>query len=255
MNDAVKASIKDPGFESEWSQNRKKDVKKLFQVQAKNYDLHDDIIGLGMHRLWARRLMKLVGDFISEREQVDLLDLGCGTGFIAFRVAQKHPSINIDGFDITPEMIEVASERRKRYFPDRNINFWVGDAEIPYGQEKYDIITTCFAFRNYANKVLAVENIYRALKPGGLLAIQEMTKPEHQPMRGIYLSALKNFLPIIGRIIGVAPASPHYLYNTVLLMPKNKEVKTLLEEKNFVNVAYKSMSFGMGTVITAYKPS
>ncbi|MBG7617291.1 MAG: ubiquinone/menaquinone biosynthesis methyltransferase [Chloroflexi bacterium] len=255
MSNIAKTSIKDPGFESEWSQNRKKDVKELFKVQAKKYDLHDDIIGLGMHRMWARQVMKSIGAFVAGRDEANLLDLGCGTGFIAFRVAQKYSNIDIDGFDITEEMIEVAKQRQDKYFANRKMNFWVGDAEIPYGQDKYDVITTCFAFRNYANKALATENIFKALKPGGMLVIQEMTKPEHQPMRGIYLFALKNFLPVIGKIIGVAPASPQYLYKTVMLMPKNKDVKTLLEEKGFSNVSYKSMSFGIGTVIVGYKPA
>ena len=247
--------IKDPGLDSDWAQKRKKDVVELFSVQAKNYDLHDDIIGLGVHRLWARQLIKEIDRFMHGREHADMLDLGCGTGFIAFRVAKRYEDIDIDGFDLSPEMIEVAAERHKKYFPNRKMKFWVGDAEIPYAQDKYDMITTCFAFRNYANKAIAIENIYEALKPGGMLVIQEMTKPEHQPIRGMYLFALKNFLPVIGKIIGVAPASPQYLYKTVVLMPKNKDVKALLEEKGFKDVSYKSMSFGVGTVVVGYKPA
>ena len=119
--------------------------------------------------------------------------------------------------------------------------------------EKYDIITTCFAFRNFANKSLAVENVFQALKPGGIFIIQDMTKPERGLFRKLYLFALKNMLPVVSKILGIAKTSPGYLYNTVMLMPKNKDIKTLLESKGFTDVYYKSLSSGMGCLVVGYK--
>jgi len=249
----MEVNIKDPGLESDWAKKRKKDVVELFSAQASKYDLHDDIIGLGVHRLWARRLEKEVKGFIAGRKSATMLDLACGTGFVAFRVARKHRNIDIDGFDITQEMVAVAKARKDKDFKDRNINFWVGDSEVPYGKEKYDIITTCFAFRNFANKSLAVENVFKALKPGGIFIIQDMTKPEKGYFKKIYLFALKNILPIVSRVLGIARTSPGYLYNTVMLMPKNKDIQSLLESKGFENVYFKSLSLSIGCIVVGFK--
>jgi len=249
----MEVSIKDPGLESEWAKRRKRDVVELFSAQAPKYDLHDDIIGLGIHRFWARRLQKEVSRFMAGRKSAKMLDLACGTGFITFRIAREHGNIDIDGFDITPEMVDVAKARKEKDFKKRNINFWVGDSEIPYGENKYDIITTCFAFRNFANKSLATENVFKALKPGGIFIIQDMTKPEKGLFKKLYLFALKNMLPVVSWVLGIAKSSPGYLYNTVMLMPKNEDIKLLLESKGFKNVYFKSLSLGMGCIIAGRK--
>ena len=120
----MEVNIKDPGLESDWAKKRKQDVVELFSAQAPKYDLHDDIIGLGVHRLWARRLEKEVGRFMAGRKSAGMLDLACGTGFITFRVARKYRNIDIDGFDITPEMVAIAKARKDKDFKDRNIKLY-----------------------------------------------------------------------------------------------------------------------------------
>jgi demethylmenaquinone methyltransferase/2-methoxy-6-polyprenyl-1,4-benzoquinol methylase len=227
---------------------------ELFSYQAKNYDFHDDVIGMGIHRLWASDITRVVGEFMQGRSSARMLDLACGTGFVAFNVAKKYSNIDIDGLDISPHMVEVARKRCDKKFKDRNINFWVGDAELTFDDNKYDIITTCFAFRNFTNKNLAVENVLRALKPGGVFIIQDLTKPEHQPLKGIYLFAMKYLLPIPARILGTEKRAPGYLYNSVMMMPINAAIKKLLEDKGFENVFCKKQTFGIACFIGGYKP-
>lgn len=246
--------VTDPGFESEEAKQRKAYMVKLFNFQASKYDLHDDIIGLGIHRRWIKDLLRIVANYVGEHKNIKMLDLACGTGFVSFKIAKAFEEASIDAFDISPNMIEVAKRRLRRDFTNSNIKFWVSDSEVFFGQEKYDVITTCFAFRNFANKNLATENVFRALKPGGLFVIQDMTKPESGIYRSIYLFALKNILPLAGRMIGTEPGAPHYLYKSVMMMPKNVEIQHLLKSKGFVGVKYKSQSWGMGTVIHGYKP-
>ncbi|MEE8582516.1 MAG: class I SAM-dependent methyltransferase [Dehalococcoidales bacterium] len=202
MSSVADTPIRDPGLDSPEARQRKRYMVKLFGFQAPKYDFHDDVIGLGIHRWWARDISKVVGEFMRGRSSARMLDLACGTGFVTFNVAKRFGNIDIDGFDISPEMVAVARQRQKMGFKDRNIEFWVGDAELPCGEGRYDIVTTCFAFRNFANKSLATENVFKALKPGGVFIIQDMTKPERQPLRAVYLFALKYLLPIPSKILG-----------------------------------------------------
>ena len=254
MKSAVEVPIKDPGLDSEEAQQRKKYMVELFGYQAKNYDFHDDVIGMGVHRRWVLSLLGIVKGFLRGRASARMLDLACGTGFVTFNVAKKFSNIDIEGFDISPDMIAIAQERHQKGFKGRNISFWVGDSEVAYGENKYDIITTSFAFRNFVNKNLATENVFRALKPGGVFIIQDLTKPEHQPLKGLYLFYMKYILPIVTRILGTEKTAAGWLLKSVQMMPKNSEIKGLLEGKGFTGVYYRSLSLGIACIIVGYKP-
>lgn len=246
--------LEDPGIDSKAAVKRKQYMVDLFVKQAKNYDFHDDVYGLYAHRLWVRSVLRVVKDYMQGRTEASMLDLACGTGFIAFNVAGKHENISIDGFDLSPAMLAVAEERRLKQFKDRDIKFWVSDAEVPYGQNEYDIITVSFAFRNFANKNLAADNVLKALKPGGVFIIQDLTKPERQPLKGLYLFYMKYILPVITRILGTEKTAAGWLLKSIKMMPKNAELKALLERRGFENVYYKSMSLGIACLIVGYKP-
>ena len=254
MKSATEVSIEDPGLDSVEARQRKQYMVDLFVTQAKNYDLHDDIYGLYAHRLWVLSLLRVVKSFMQGRSSTRMLDLACGTGFVTYNVARKHGNIDIDGFDISPDMIAVARERHEKCFKERGFNFWVGDAEIPFAENKYDIVTTSFAFRNFANKNLATENVFKALKPGGVFIIQDLTKPERQPLKGLYLFYMKRILPVITRVLGTEKTAAAWLYKSIQMMPRNAELKALLESKGFKGVYYKSMTMGIACLIVGYKP-
>jgi demethylmenaquinone methyltransferase/2-methoxy-6-polyprenyl-1,4-benzoquinol methylase len=254
MSKAARPPINDPGLDSPEARQRKRYMVELFGYQAPKYDFHDDVIGLGIHRWWARDIIKAVGNFMQGRNSARMLDLACGTGFVTFNVAKRFENIDIDGFDISPEMVAVARKRYREGFKDRNIELWVGDAELPCGEGRYDIVTTCFAFRNFANKSMAVDNVFKALKSGGIFILQDMTKPERQPFRGTYLFALRYLLPIVAKILGTEKGAARYLYNSVQLMPRNAEIKALLESTGFTGVSCKGQTMGIGCIVVGNKP-
>jgi demethylmenaquinone methyltransferase / 2-methoxy-6-polyprenyl-1,4-benzoquinol methylase len=250
----VVSPVRDPGFDSEEAKKRKKYMVDLFVVQAKNYDFHDDIYGLYAHRLWVRTVLKIIRSFMRGKKRADMLDLGCGTGFVTFNAARNFPTIDIESFDLSPDMIKVAQERYDKSFRGRNIKFWVGDAEVPFGAGKYDIITTSFAYRNFANKNLATENVFKALKPGGVFVIQDLTVPEWPPFRGLYIFYMKFILPILARILGTEKSAAGWLLKSVLMMPKNRDIQKILESKGFERCFYKSLSLGIACIVAGYKP-
>lgn len=246
--------VEDPGFDSEAAKKRKKYMVDLFVKQAKNYDFHDDIYGLYAHRLWVRSLLKVVKDFMAGRKKADMLDLACGTGFVTYNVAKRYENIDIDAFDISPDMLEVNKARKEKMFPNRKISIWQGDAEVPFGENKYDIITVSFAYRNFANKNLATQNVYKALKPGGVFIIQDLTKPEHQPMQGLYIFYMKYILPILTRILGTEKSADEWLLKSVRMMPKNAELERILQRNGLTKTFSKSMTMGIACLVVGYKP-
>ncbi|ADJ25444.1 Methyltransferase type 11 [Dehalogenimonas lykanthroporepellens BL-DC-9] len=248
------APVKDPGLESEEARKRKEYMVDLFVVQAKNYDFHDDIYGLYAHRFWIRTMVRIVEKFMKNRERADMLDMGCGTGFVTFNVARKMKNIDIESFDLSPDMIAVAKERYEKGFKGRNIKFWVADAEQPFGENKYDIVTTSFAYRNFANKNLATKNVFNALKPGGIFIIQDLTKPEKQPMKGLYAFYMKYILPVLARILGTEKTAAGWLKKSTDMMPSNAQIQKILEEAGMVNCYYKSLSAGIACIIVGFKP-
>ncbi|MGI2336416.1 MAG: class I SAM-dependent methyltransferase [Dehalogenimonas sp.] len=248
------APVQDPGLESEEARKRKKYMVDLFVVQARNYDFHDDIYGLYAHRLWVRTMVKIIEKFMNGKQRADMLDMGCGTGFVTFNVARKLRNIDIESFDLSPDMVAVAKERYEKGFKGRNIKFWVADAEIPFGENKYDIVTTSFAYRNFANKNLATKNVFNALKPGGIFIIQDLTKPEKHPMKGLYAFYMKYILPIFARVLGTEKSAAGWLKKSTDFMPKNAQIQKILEDAGMVNCYYKSLSGGIACIIVGYKP-
>jgi demethylmenaquinone methyltransferase/2-methoxy-6-polyprenyl-1,4-benzoquinol methylase len=246
--------LEDPGFESEAAKRRKQYMVDLFVKQAKNYDFHDDVYGLYAHRFWMRQAMKVIDKQVAGKENVQMLDLACGTGFVTFKAAKRYPSIKIDAFDLSPDMLNVTKARKEKFFPDRDIKIWQGDSEVPFGENKYDLITVSFAWRNFANKNLATKNVFNALKPGGLFIIQDLTKPERNPIKGLYLFYMKRILPIFTRILGTEKSADEWLLKSVIMMPKNAEIAEILKTAGLTDVKWKSMSFGIACLVWGYKP-
>jgi|GEM_PF-678762 len=244
----------DPGFDSEAAKKRKQYMVDLFVKQAKNYDFHDDIYGLYAHRFWMKQTMKIIDRHFVNYDKVQMLDLACGTGFVTFNVAKKHDKVDIDAFDISPDMLEVAKARKEKSFPERNIKIWHGDSEVPFGENKYNIVTVSFAWRNFANKNLATKNVFNALKPGGVFIIQDLTKPEGNPMKGLYMFYMKRILPIMTAILRTEKSADEWLLKSVVMMPKNADIMKILEHAGFENVQSRYMSFGIACLVWGYKP-
>ena len=183
-----------------------------------------------------------------------MLDLACGTGFVTFRMAKKYPEIKIDAFDISPDMLDVAKARKENLFPGRDITIWKGDSEVAFGENKYDLITVSFAWRNFVNKNLATKNVFNALKPGGMFIIQDLTKPERHPMKGLYLFYMKNLLPILTKILRTEKSADEWLLKSVQMMPKNAEIGQILEGAGLIDIKWKSLSFGIACLVWGFKP-
>ena len=145
-------------------------IRRLFTDIAGVYDRMNRILSLGLDRTWRRKAAVLVRD-----TPLRILDLACGTGDMAFALADRFPSADVVGVDLTPAMLELA--RRKNRSP--RISFREGDVQIPQvALDGFDLVSCAFGFRNFPDKAAALSAALQALKPGGQLLVLEFFRSE-----------------------------------------------------------------------------
>lgn len=202
-------------------------IQNMFASIANKYDILNDLLSLGMHRIWKNKLIKLSKPYKNSK----ILDLATGTGDIAFRYAKT--SKNVIGVDLTPEMIEIAKKRSK----SDNPTFEVGDIlNLRFNDNQFDIISISFGIRNVDDIGLALKEMHRILTKHGKIAIMEFgqAKPPISYFFNIYS---KYIIPLIGKIISKDSNAYTYLPESSAKFPADdKFTKIVNDTKLFNNV-------------------
>ena len=200
-------------------------IRRLFTDIAGCYDRMNRILSLGLDLTWRRKAAALVRDAPQR-----ILDLACGTGDMAFALAERFPAAEIVGVDLTPAMLELA--RRKNRSP--RISFREGDVQVPQTTlGVFDLATCAFGFRNFPDKAAALSAVRRALKPDGRLLVLEFFRSEHAVLSGLTNVWLWLLSAVFAR--GKASAYAHL----------RRSMRTTLTAREFVALAE---SFGFGLV-------
>ena len=207
-------------------------VNDLFAAIARRYDLINDLQSFGLHRAWKRRLVRMAKVHPGERA----LDLCCGTGDIAFALAQQGASVV--GLDFSEPMLAVAESRRLKLERrgrtpgtgqiDRkagNPQFVRGDAQrIPFPDNAFDIVTVGYGLRNLADWEAGLREMQRVAKPGGRLLVLDFGKPGNAFGRGIYFGYLKFCVPVMGWIFCGNAAAYAYILESLAPYPAQRGV-------------------------------
>ena len=208
-------------------------VNALFSTIAMRYDLVNDIQSAGLHRLWKRKMARLVA--LGESEQA--LDVCCGTGDLIVRLAKGGGRVG--GVDMNGAMLNVARRRLAK----RNIaqsRLYQADAlQLPFGDGQFDVVTIAYGLRNLADYKIGLQEIFRVLKPGGRLAILDFGKPPNRFLRGLYYQYLRWALPVFGWLFCGSASAYAYILDSLEKYPAQSGVKDMLDEIGFssVNVA------------------
>lgn len=167
-------------------------VNDLFARIARRYDFLNDLQSFGLHRLWKRRVVNLAQPTAGARA----LDLCCGTGDITFALAQR--GADATGLDFSPQMLEVAGERKVKSSL-ANLKFMQGDAQkTPFAENTFDIVTVGYGLRNLTSWEAGVDEMFRVAKPGARLIVLDFGKPSNALWRAIYFTHLRLSVPLIG---------------------------------------------------------
>ncbi|OGV34565.1 MAG: bifunctional demethylmenaquinone methyltransferase/2-methoxy-6-polyprenyl-1,4-benzoquinol methylase [Legionellales bacterium RIFCSPHIGHO2_12_FULL_35_11] len=241
----------DFGFQSVPSNEKEKLVGNVFHSVAQKYDVMNDVMSLGIHRLWKFFTIEL-----SQIKSGDsVLDLAGGSGDLTKLICKK---IGKNGHvvlaDINSSMLSVGRNRLidKGFY--NNITFIQTNAEhLPFANNLFNCITMAFGLRNVTNKENALKSMFKVLKPGGNLMILEFSKPVFPGLKPIYDWYSFNILPKIGGFIAKDEDSYKYLAESIRMHPPQEELKKMIEEAGFEDCNYQNISGGIVALHTAYK--
>lgn len=222
--------------------------RAMFNRVAKHYDAANRAISIGRDRSWRRKTVQLVKPFGGGR----YLDVGTGTGDLAFEILDQTANVSIDGIDPAEQMLAIAREKAKQRGVGDEVSFFSADAlELPMESNTYDGIVSGFCFRNIERRQKALEEMRRVLKSGGMLAILEATCPESAFIRLGYKLYMP-LVPLIGRFMGGGTAYK-YLVDSIQDFPKPETVTDMFSAAGFCHVQCTPLTFGTVCIFTGKK--
>ena len=226
-------------------------VADVFTSVAKKYDIMNDLMSFGIHRLWKRYAISLSG--VRAGQQV--LDIAGGTGDLA-KVFSREVGRNghVVLSDINAAMREVGRERLINAGCN-NVDFVLANAETlaPFDDESFDLVTISFGLRNVTDKDAALKSMYRVLKPGGRLLILEFSKPVFEPLSKAYDLYSFTALPIMGKLVANDSESYQYLAESIRMHPDQQTLKQMMQQAGFENCDYHNLTAGIVAVHRGFK--
>ena len=227
--------------------NKEKTVAKIFEDVFNKYDLMNDLMSFGIHRLWKKTFI----DWLNPQKNTKLIDVASGTGDIAKLFLEKVDySGSVCCLDENKGMLEMS---KKKFIKKEKIEWHCSNAEkIPFKSEEFDYYTISFGIRNISNINNALREAYRVLKPGGRLLCLEFSKVENEILNKFYKVYSKS-IPKIGKLV-VGKSEPYeYLINSIEEFYSQEELLDLLKKNNFKNLSYRNMSGGIVAIHSAWK--
>ena len=229
------------------NKNSKRFVSKVFEDVFDKYDLMNDLMSLGIHRIWKKQLI----EFLNPQENTKLIDVASGTGDIAKLYLKK---INFNGsVSCVDENIEMLNLNKKKFDKTYPINWFCNNAEkLPFKDNSFDYYTISFGIRNVDNINTALKEAYRVIKPGGRFLCLEFSKVKNDFLNKFYKTYSKS-IPKIGKFI-VGKSEPYeYLIDSIEKFYNQDEFAKLIKKQNFVNVSYRNLSAGIVAIHSAWK--
>ena len=222
--------------------------REMFDRIAKNYDVANRAISMGMDKAWRRKTVELLKPFRGGR----YLDIGTGTGDLVFEILHQSANVLIDGIDPAEQMLAIARDKAARCGVGDAVSFFAADAlDLPMESETFDGIVSGFCFRNIERRQKALEEMLRVLKPGGKAMILEATYPNHALIRLGY-RLYTPLVPLIGRMVGGGSAYK-YLMDSIEDFPKPETVTEMLIRAGFFDVHCTSLTFGTVSIFSGMK--
>jgi demethylmenaquinone methyltransferase/2-methoxy-6-polyprenyl-1,4-benzoquinol methylase len=218
-------------------------VADVFHSVASRYDLMNDLMSGGIHRIWKRFTIELSG----VRKGHAVLDIAGGTGDLAARFSEiVGETGRVVLADINDSMLRVGRDKLLDKGVQGNLQFAQADAQhLPFPDDSFDCVTIAFGLRNVTDKGLALRSMLRVLKPGGRLLVLEFSKPENDLLSKAYDTYSFRVLPFMGRLVANDSDSYQYLAESIRMHPDQDTLRDMMEDAGFTRCEYHNMTGGI----------
>lgn len=241
----------DFGFRTVARDEKQAMVANVFHSVAAKYDVMNDLMSFGIHRIWKRFTIDCSGVRRGQR----VLDLAGGTGDLAAKFSRM---VGEQGqvvlADINDSMLKMGREKLRDHGIVGNVSYVQANAEaLPFPDNYFDCITISFGLRNVTDKDKALRSMFRVLKPGGRLLVLEFSKPLLQPLSKAYDAYSFHVLPKIGELVVKDPDSYRYLAESIRMHPDQETLKGMMGNAGFDNVNYFNLTGGIVALHRGFK--
>ncbi len=250
MSDQLKDKMTHFGARDVPEQDKAGLVHGVFTNVASNYDVMNDVMSLGIHRLWKDAMM----DWLAPRSGQRLLDVAGGTGDIAFRFLRRAPDANAVVLDMTESMLVEGRKRADAEALADRLDWVTGDAmQLPFENNSFDVYTISFGIRNVTRIPDALTEAFRVLKPGGRLMVLEFSQLPDAGLQKLYDVYSFNVIPPMGQLIANDPDSYQYLVESIRNFPDQSTFAKMIETAGFEAVKYRNLSMGIAALHSGWK--
>ncbi|TPE54328.1 bifunctional demethylmenaquinone methyltransferase/2-methoxy-6-polyprenyl-1,4-benzoquinol methylase UbiE [Maribrevibacterium harenarium] len=239
------------GFKEIPTDKKVEAVAQVFHSVAAKYDIMNDLMSGGVHRLWKRHTISQSG----VRAGNKVLDIAGGTGDLTMQFSRIVGSTGeVVLADINDSMLKVGRNKLENRGIVGNVKYVQANAEaLPFPDNTFDCITIAFGLRNVTDKSAALASMYRVLKPGGRLLVLEFSKPESELLSQVYDQYSFRLLPFMGKVIANDAESYRYLAESIRMHPDQETLKGMMEEVGFERTSYQNLTGGIVALHKGYK--
>lgn len=237
------------GFETIPEGEKAGRVRGVFSSVAARYDLMNDAMSLGIHRLWKDAMV----DWLAPRPDMAVLDVAGGTGDIAFRIVRRSGA-RVTLLDLTEAMLVEGRERATREGMADWLSFVTGDAmALPFRDNTFDAFTISFGIRNVTRPEAALAEAFRVLRPGGRFLCLEFSRIPVEGLQWLYDRYSFNVIPALGQAIARDRASYQYLVESIRRFPDQRSFGAMIEDAGFGQVRWRNLTLGVAALHSGWK--
>ncbi|MCX8952057.1 bifunctional demethylmenaquinone methyltransferase/2-methoxy-6-polyprenyl-1,4-benzoquinol methylase UbiE [Ruegeria sp. NA] len=238
------------GFETVREADKAGRVQGVFNSVASKYDVMNDVMSMGIHRVWKDAMM----DWLAPRPGQRLLDVAGGTGDISFRFLKRAGYGHATVLDLTEPMLVEGRQRAEADQMADSLNWVVGDAmALPFEDNTFDVYTISFGIRNVTRPQEALNEAFRVLKPGGRLMVLEFSQLPNDGLQKLYDLYSFNVIPRMGKLIANDYDSYQYLVESIRKFPDQETFLNMVRTAGFENAKFRNLSMGIAALHSGWK--
>ncbi|MFT7370252.1 MAG: demethylmenaquinone methyltransferase/2-methoxy-6-polyprenyl-1,4-benzoquinol methylase [Alteromonas macleodii] len=238
------------GFETVPEGDKAGLVRGVFSSVASKYDVMNDAMSLGIHRIWKDAMM----DWLAPHQGQNLLDVAGGTGDVAFRFLKRAKVGHATVLDLTEQMLIEGRKRAEASQLENSLDWIVGDAmALPFEDNTFEVYTISFGIRNVTRPQEALNEAYRVLKPGGRLMVLEFNQIPNAMLQKLYDAYSFNAIPAMGKLITGDRDSYQYLVESIRKFPDQDIFLNMVKDAGFDNAKFRNLSLGIACLHSGWK--